>query len=240
MKNKHFSCFMIAIAAVSLFILIVTQMSFGAPSGDIEKVIEGLQKRYDKIKTLKMGFHQTLTSSVFKKVIREADGVIYYAKPGNIRWEYKAPEERLYLIDSEQFWDYDPKAKQVLKIPVKDALAGDIPQGFLFGAGNLRKDFQVTLITNPSPAPGAGTSIMLYPRDAMLRSAISNLVLVVNPTDYSVIASSFTDAQGNINNYTFTNIVVNPELDPELFRFKIPRGVKVILPVTESDLKKHQ
>ena len=240
MKNKRITCFMVATTVISLVVFTIIQTSFGAPSSDVERVIEGLQKRYDKIKTLKMDFHQTLTSSVFKKVIREADGTIYYAKPGNIRWEYKTPEERLYLIDSEQFWDYDPKAKQVLKIPVKDALAGDVPQGFLFGAGNLRKDFQVTLITNPPPAPGTGHSIALYPRDATLRSAISNLVLVVNPTDYSVTASSFTDAQGNINNYTFSNIVVNPVLDPELFRFKIPRGVKVILPVTESDLKKHQ
>ena len=232
----------LVLTAIVFIVFAALQYSSSGPlPTDVNQAIEGLQKRYEKIKTCKVNFHQSLTSAAFRKVIREADGVIYYTKPGKIRWEYKAPEERLYLIDGEMFWDYEPKAKQVLKLPVSVALAGDVPQGFLFGAGNLRKDFQITLITDPPPAPTEkGYRLSLNPKDPDLRAAISNLVLVVNSTDYSVTASSFTDVQGNINNYTFSNIVDNPALDPEMFRFKIPRGVKVIVPATEVEKKKHK
>jgi len=202
-----------------------------------KKVIEGLQKKYENISTYKVRFHQTLSSPVFGKVIREAGGVIYYRKPGKIRWEYKEPDERLYLVDGEFFWDYDPSAGQVLKIPLKDAFAGDVPRGFLFGAGNIQKDFEVELAGETAEGYTPGYRLKLEPKEKDLKRAVSDLVLVVNPKDYSVVASSFTDAQGNVNRYEFTDIEVNPKLKPELFAFKVPKGVKVMLPVTQSEIK---
>jgi len=209
----------------------------GTTGAQMDTVINGLQKRYEKITTYKVKFHQTLTSPVFKKVIREADGVIYYAKPGKIRWEYKKPEKRLYLMDGEFFWDYDPSSKLVMKVPMNDALAGDVPHGFLFGAGNLKKDFKLKPLAKSDESQSKTYSVSLVPKDKDLRSVLSDLVLVISTEDYSVVGSSFTDAQGNVNEYTFSDIVINPELDPELFRFKIPHGAKVILPITESEQK---
>ncbi len=226
--------------AVLAALFLSSHISHGGKKSELDRVVKGVQKRYEKIDTYKVSFNQTLTSPVFKKVIREASGVIYYAKPGKIRWEYKKPEERLYLIDGEFFWDYDPKAKQVLKVPVGDALAGDIPHGFLFGAGDLRKDFKVKLLGSTTQGPDVGYRLSLEPRDKDLRTVMSDLLLIVDPDNYGVVASTFTDAQGNINHYSFSDIVVNPKLKPELFKFKIPHGVKVILPVTESELAPHR
>lgn len=210
----------------------------GASTPDLNKIISGVQKRYDKVQTYKVAFHQTLTSPVFKKVVREADGVIFLLKPGKIRWEYKTPEKRVYLIDGEFFWDYDPAAKQVLKIPAKDALAGDIPHGFLFGAGNFGKDFNVKYIGEATTGPAPGYRISLNPKDENLQMIMKDLALTIKPDDFSVVSSSFTDAQGNINEYTFSKIEMNPKIDPELFVFKTPPGVKVILPLSPSDHKK--
>jgi len=211
-----------------------------AGNSELDKIVNGVQKRYRAVETYQVVFHQSLTSPVFKKVIREAEGVIYFAKPGKIRWEYEKPEKRLYLIDGEFFWDYDPLSKQVLKIPVADALAGDVPHGFLFGVGNLRKDFKIKLVGTSTKGPNAGHRLSLEPHDKELRTAVSNLVLVADPKDYTIISSSFTDAQGNVNNYSFSKIQMNPKLKPDLFTFKIPRGAKVLLPVTESELEQHK
>ncbi len=231
----------VTVMLLTLPTVFAADTSSKAESDKLErKVVDGLQKRYEKIETYKVKFHQTLSSPVFKKVIREASGVIYYSKPGKIRWEYKKPDERLYLVDGEFFWDYDPSAGQVLKVPLEDALAGDVPQGFLFGAGDIKKDFNVELIGKTTKGSTPGYRLKLEPKDKALKRAISDLELVVSPEKYRVIASSFTDAQGNINRYKFTDIKENPELKPELFAFKVPKGVKVMLPVTKSEVEQHK
>jgi len=227
----------VALTVIVVFLIVSVKVSPSGPKSELNKVVAGVQKRYEKISTYKVKFKQTLKSPVFKKVIREGSGVIYFAKPGKVRWEYKKPEKRLYLMDGEYFWDYDPSAKQVLKIPIKDALAGDVPHGFLFGAGNLKKDFKLKLLGLIEEGPDAGYRLSLEPRDKDLKTIMTSLELTINAKQYTVEASSFTDAQGNINNYLFSNIVMNPKLDPGLFRFKVPRGVKVLLPITKSELQ---
>ncbi len=53
--------------------------------------------------------------------------------------------------------------------------------------------------------------------------------------DFRVVSAKFLDAQGNINQYLFSNSELNPKLKAELFIFSIPTGVKVILPVTPGE-----
>lgn len=211
-----------------------------AKPGDLNQVLDGMQKRYEATQTYKTDFQQTLTSEVFKKVIRDAAGTIYFAKPGKIRWEYSKPDKHLYLIDGEIFWDYDEAQKQVIKIPMKDALAGAIPQGFLFGAGNFRKDFDVKLVVHREQEPHKGYALSLTPRDKDLRASMTSLELLVDDQDYRIVETNFTDAQGNVNHYTFTNSVLNPALDPKMFIFAVPEGVKVILPAMPNEMPKHR
>lgn len=223
----------LAIIAFSMIYALAIGQSAG--SLKLDDILNGLQQRYEKTATYKTDFEQTLISEAFKKVIRTASGVIYYAKPGKIRWEYQKPEKHIYLIDGEVFWDYDVEQKQVIKIPLKDALAGNVPQGFLFGAGNFKKDFEVKLLGYSNQAPTKGYALSLTPRDKELRNVISNLEMLIDERDFRVVSAKFLDAQGNINQYVFSNSELNPKLKPELFIFSIPTGVRVILPVTPGE-----
>lgn len=230
--NKKISVNLLIIA---LFFISAIAIEGTASNLTLENILNGLQQRYEKTTTYKTDFEQTLTSEAFKKVIRSASGVIYYAKPGKIRWEYQKPEKHIYLIDGEIFWDYDIEQKQVIKIPVKEALAGNLPQGFLFGVGNFKKDFEVKLLGYLDQTPPKGYVLSLTPKDKELRNVIANLEMVVDERDFQVVSAKFLDAQGNINQYVFSNSELNPKLKPELFIFSIPTGVKVILPVTPGE-----
>lgn len=228
---KHISRY---IAAATVIAALVLPAIVRAGDGDLKTVLAGMQKRYEATKTYRTAFEQTLTSEAFKKVIRTASGTIYFERPGKIRWEYAKPDKHMFLIDGETFWDYDEAMKQVIKIPVKDALAGATPQGFLFGAGDFSKDFDVKLIGHQKTPPHQGYALSLTPKDKDLKGAMSNFELLVADDDFRVLEAKFKDAQGNTNHYTFTDPVLNPTLDPNLFVFTVPDGVKVILPAIKN------
>jgi outer membrane lipoprotein carrier protein len=215
--------------------LFLSPVILAAKDPALSQVLDAMQKRYQTTMTFKTNFEQTLMSEAFKKVIRSASGIIYFQKPGKVRWVYEKPDKHLFLIDGETYWDYDEAQKQVIKIPLKEALASNVPQGFLFGLGNFQKDFNVKLLAHSTEGPRKGYSLALTPHDKDLRAVISGLELLVSDDDYRVLETKFTDAQGNINTYKFTDTVINPKLDPNMFIFKIPEGVKVILPSMPGD-----
>jgi outer membrane lipoprotein carrier protein len=233
MKAKINTIFSIVVLIV---VLLLSPRGLTAKSPELAQILDAMQKRYNSTQTYKTAFEQTLKSAAFKKVIRNASGTIYYTRPGKIKWVYEKPDKHLYLIDGETFWDYDETEKQVIKIPLKDALAGSVPQGFLFGAGNFQKDFDVKLMGHSTQEPHKGYALSLTPRDKDLRAAVSDLELLVSDEDYGVLETRFDDAQGNINYYIFTDSVLNPKLDPGMFIFKIPEGVKVILPMMPGEM----
>ena len=50
-----------------------------------------------------------------------ASGEVVFAKPGKMRWTYESPEPSLVVSDGATLWIYDPKAREVQKLPLGDA-----------------------------------------------------------------------------------------------------------------------
>jgi len=77
-------------------------------------------------------------------------------KPGKMRWEYNAPEKKLFVSDGVKIYSYVPEDKQVI---VSDVPSGDrltTPVLFLAGTGNLARDFNPSFTDlPPGAAPGS-------------------------------------------------------------------------------------
>ena len=58
-----------------------------------------------------------------------------------MRWEYKNPEEKLFVSDGKTVFLYVPADRQVSKEAVRQTLDDRIPLMFLLGRSNLRNEF---------------------------------------------------------------------------------------------------
>src|SRR5690349_14617332 len=56
---------------------------------DLDKALEGLQKKYSQVRDLKMEFIQSERSP--RRPPKTATGMLVLKRPGMMRWEYKTP-----------------------------------------------------------------------------------------------------------------------------------------------------
>ena len=88
----------------------------------VSNAIEGIEKRYNRPRTMQLSFSQTYTWQ--GRPPRNESGVLYLRKPRRMRWEYDTPPGKLFLSDGKHVYFYSPTAHRVEKMPLKES--GDL------------------------------------------------------------------------------------------------------------------
>jgi outer membrane lipoprotein carrier protein len=184
-----------------------------------------LQKRYDSIKDFSADFVHAYEGGVLRKQIVER-GKLLIKKPGKMRWEYTAPEQKLCVSDGVKLYSYIPQDKQVIVSSVPAADDATTPTLFLAGKGNLTRDFTASLVPLPAGMPAGTRALKLVPK--MPQRDYEWLTLVVDPVTLTIRGLVTTDAQGGTSSFSFTNMKENIGSADKDFAFKIPRGVDVV------------
>src|SRR4249920_3055043 len=85
------------------------------------ELAQALQKKYDAVKDFSADFTHTYEGGVLRKQITER-GRLIIKKPGRMRWQYTAPEEKLFVSDGVKMYSYIPQDKQVIvaTVPPED------------------------------------------------------------------------------------------------------------------------
>jgi outer membrane lipoprotein carrier protein len=122
------------------------------PASEAEALAGRLQARYDAIRTFTAEFAHTYEGGVLRRKTTES-GRVEVKKPGRMRWEYKKPEEKLFVSDGRRLYAWIPADRQVTisQLPADGQPA--TPALFLMGRGDLRRDFTASLAEAVSGAP---------------------------------------------------------------------------------------
>ncbi len=144
-------------------LLLAMSMALSAADLDTNRILKGIEDRYNHIQTLQVEFVQTYK---FRGPTRAPEkGTLFLHKPGRMRWQYSVPEGKLFISDGQFFYDYDSNAdKSATKRKIKedDDLRG--PLAFLLGKLNFNDDFGKF---DASPQ-GADVAITAYPKSDKL------------------------------------------------------------------------
>jgi outer membrane lipoprotein carrier protein len=192
---------------------------------------QALQRKYDAIRGFATDFVHTYRGGVLNKQLTER-GRLLVKKPGKMRWEYTAPEKKLFVSDGVKIYSYVPEDKQVIvtSVPSGDRLT--TPVLFLAGKGNLTRDFNPSFTDLPAGAAPGSRALKLVPKTA--QPDYDWLVVVVDAATLGLRGLVYADPQGGTSTFSFTNLKENAELTDKEFEFKLPRGVDV---VTDSSVR---
>jgi outer membrane lipoprotein carrier protein len=184
-----------------------------------------LQARYDGIKDFTADFSQTYEGGVLRRKTTEA-GTVLVKKPGRMRWEYKTPEEKLFVSDGRKLYAWVPADRQVTvsALPTDDAPA--TPILFLLGRGQLGRDFTPSIATGVAGAPPDTLALTLVPRTSV--PDYDRLTLVVDKATLALRMLVARDSQGGTSTFVFTKLRENVGLPDARFSFTIPRGADVV------------
>jgi outer membrane lipoprotein carrier protein len=189
-----------------------------------DEIVAKVQAVYEKTLAFKAAFTQIYSHKVYKRDMKST-GIVYFKKPGLMRMEYTTPEKKIFIADGKFFWMYEPAEDSAIKAPLDDST---LPTSitFLMGKGDLRTEFEAKLLADhPLGAKGA-LVLELTPRGSTAH--YKKLQLVVNPTTWFVEETLVFDPTGNVNHIVFGKPDLDGGLDPKLFVFDVPPGVKVV------------
>jgi len=202
---------------------LVAALLLAVPAKDPGRAIaRRVQAFYAQTKDFSAGFRQHYTYVAIGRV-EESEGVVQVKKPGRVRWDYAKPDRRTLYIEDRTLWIWRPDEQEV---QVKRDFGGEQLSSaftFLWGKGNLLKDFSPRAVPAPEGLP-KGDALELTPIKAM--PGIDKLLFVV-ARDGQVLASVVTNSQGDINQIVFTDAKIDQGLSDSLFHFAPPKGAYV-------------
>lgn len=219
MKLKAFTLSLISMT----WICIVP--AFALPS--VSYVARQVDQRYNHLQTLLADFTEIYQGSGME---RTESGTLWLKKPGKMRWEYRSPEEKLFVGDGRDGWLYLPAEKQVRKSSMKKLDDIRSPLAFLLGKTRLEKE-----LAGLSFAPDIQT---WHPNDVMLRGVprgmedtLRQVLLEITP-EHVIARILLYGTDDSITEYRFSNQKENVSLPETKFRFSPPPETEVI---TEGD-----
>lgn len=179
--------------------------------------VDTLREFAREAKTGRAAFTQTVTSpdGAKKKV---SSGSFEFARPDRFRFSYAKPFEQTIVSDGRKVWLHDVDLNQVSVRPAAQAL-GATPAALLAG-GAIERDFELA----PLPARDGLDWVQATPRakDGTVQQ------LRVGFRGKQLAALEISDAFGTRSLLQFKDLVLNPKLGDEAFRFVPPAGTDVL------------
>ena len=175
---------------------------------------------------------QTKTMTVFQQpVVSEAK--LWFARPNRFRWEVVKPAPSLTVSDGSFLSMYYPEFKQVERYPLKDPRLGSGPVKAI--TASLGEN-PATLTNSCDVAMFASTGayrLDAVPRDPRDKRFLSRLVLDFDRTSLLLTKTTMETLNGDRTENQFVSIRANQEVDPALFHFEPPNGVKLVAPFSK-------
>jgi outer membrane lipoprotein carrier protein len=192
-----------------------------AGSSSTDALVERLQHHYQTTQSFKADFKETLTRPGAPPQVRI--GTVCYERPGRMRWNFGEPQPETIVSDGRMIYDYDPGLNQVVETPLKQAFKTQAAAAFILGAGNLRRDFNVSPVAG---APSDGLEhLLLRPKTDGQPVAIG-----VEPATLNIASITIADAMGNKTALSFTDLRRDVALKRSLFTFAPPPGADIVSP----------
>jgi outer membrane lipoprotein carrier protein len=214
--SSHLTVVLIALSAT------VSAQSTPAPTADA--LARDLQRKYDRVVDFSADFVHAYRGGVLKQQATER-GKLLVKKPGKMRWEYTAPERKLFVSDGRKIYSYIPQDKQVIVGTMPKDEQAPTPALFLTGKGDITRDFTATF-DKVSDAPAGSIALKLTPKRK--EPEYESLTLVVEPKTLNLQMLVTIDAQGGRSAFTFSNLKENVGIADNQFVFQMPRNVDVV------------
>jgi outer membrane lipoprotein carrier protein len=165
-------------------------------------------------------------------------GVVYFSKPGRMRWEYESPEKKLFVVDGKNVWFYVPGDRTASRASVKESDDWRTPLALLTGKIHFDRLCSRTVLLDekagnlPSDLPYDPHNRVLQclphtPSDPNEEAAFREILFEVTPG--SQLARVVIREAGDVETeFRFGNWVENPPLPESIFHFEPPVGVTIV------------
>lgn len=217
---------------LALAFLLAGQKIFAA---DANAVLDGWFAAQGKLQSWSADFTQTRTLKTLTQPL-VASGHVDFAMPDQFRWQIGQPARTIALGGGDAMFVVYPLLKRAEHYP----LGPNTPKQWrdmmsLLQAGfpHNRKEFEVQFQVRSLAETNGLWLLSLSPQSAFARQMMPELRLGLATNDYSLVSTEMIFVDGSTMRNDFTNSVLNPPLDKNLFEWTPPADFKVTEPFSK-------
>lgn len=204
-------------------LLLTGSLVVSAQTPDLRKVADAVDRHYNKLNSLQTEFTEIYRGG---GLTRTENGVMYLKKPGKMRWDYKTPQQKLFVTDGKTAWFYVPGERQARRTSVKNLDDFRSPLRYLLGKTKLEKEFNgLSIVTADQPSTPGDIILRGVPKG--MEDRVQESRLEVTP-DGEIVRISLEELDGTYTEFRFHNERENVQLADKMFRFVPPAGVEVM------------
>jgi len=158
-------------------------------------------------------------------------GTLWLKKPRKMRWEYRSPNEKLFVSNGQVVWFYLPAERQLRKTTLRKLDDWRSPLAFLLGKTKLESELQGLSKAVDQSALGTGNTVLRgVPRSVLSQSMagrVNEVQLEVTPSD-QIVRIVLVEADGATTEFRFAGWKENLDVTDSRFEFTPPPGVETV------------
>lgn len=198
-----------------------------APARDansLDEVIKRVQEQQKKTTSLEADFKQEKTLALLAKP-EVSTGRFVYAKPNNVLWQYDAPRRVEMLITNGTMTTYYPELRKAETIEVKRYQ--DRIFKYLGASGAIDELAAYFNFTFSNRADLPQFVLDLDPKSKSIAKRVRHIKIFIDKKSYLTTKFEYTEGDGDITRYEFTNVKVNAPVAQSRFTLNLPPNTRV-------------
>jgi len=214
------------LAAVSLaaFAALPASAARTADPNSLDEVIKRVQEHQKKTTTLQADFKQEKTLALLAKP-EVSTGRFTYQKPNNVLWIYDTPKRVTMLIANGMMTTYYPDLNKAEQIEVKRYQ--DRIFKYMGASGALDELATFFNFTFSNRADQPAFVLDLEPKTKSIAKRVKHLRIWIDKKTYLTTKFEYTEGDGDMTRYEFTNVKINEPIGPSRFVLNLPPSVRV-------------
>ena len=208
-----------------LMLLAVT-MPF-ARAQDVHRLARAVDAHYNHLRSLQSDFTEIYRSDGRGDgAERVESGTLWLKKPRKMRWEYRSPNEKLFISDGQAVWFYLPSERQLRRTKLQNLDDVRSPLAFLLGKTKLENELRgLSKAVDQSPLQPGDTVLRGVPQ--VMPGQVREVLLEITPSD-QIVRIVLAEAEGATTEFRFGSWKENVEMSDGRFQFTPPPGVETV------------
>ena len=207
---------MLVFSKVIVFSLVFFLFSFSKLIS-AQSATESLVEVLEEMTSLEGRFIQQ-TYAIEGEQLNTSSGIFKVKRPYFFYWHVLTPGENLLVSDGSQVWDYDVDLEQVIQTKIESDKLYNSPMHIISGGiESISRHYQIELDDSPN-------NFILIPKE--LGSGFTRLSLTFE--NRVLTKMEMTDAFAQRTEILLVTTKLNPSLESDMFKLKVPEGIDII------------
>jgi outer membrane lipoprotein-sorting protein len=191
---------------------------------ELAAAIQRFDGAQDRIERISAHFREVKSIALLKEPVVQS-GEFYHTKPDKFLWEYKAPTEKMLILDAKGIIAYYPQEKRAEEIKTR---FGKRIVKYL-GLGSVLEDltgeYEMSL-SHDNKIPNTDL-LILQPKGKRIQKRLAEIRIWLDRQINQPRAIEYVEADGDRTHLDFDQIAINPEISLSKYTINLPDDVTV-------------